>query len=316
MSSKDWLLKLWAMEMTNDSYHIPVLLHDAVEMLVQDEAGVYVDVTFGGGGHSREVIGKLTANGKLVAFDQDQDAQNNLIDDSRFEFVAQNFSFVKNNLRLLGLYPVDGLLADLGVSSHQFDTAERGFSFRFEADLDMRMDRQSSLSAKTILNEYSEEDMARVFWLYGELRNSRKLARVIVQARSEAKIKTVDQLKQVIRGLVPEVKQKKFLAQVFQALRIEVNDEMEVLRLLLEQLSDVIKKGGRVVFITYHSLEDRMVKNFIKTGNVAGELEKDFYGNVIRPFKEVNRKPILPTEEEVELNPRSRSAKMRVAERI
>jgi 16S rRNA (cytosine1402-N4)-methyltransferase len=304
------------MEMTNDSYHIPVLLHDAVEMLVQDEAGVYVDVTFGGGGHSREVIGKLTANGKLVAFDQDQDAQNNLIDDSRFEFVAQNFSFVKNNLRLLGLYPVDGLLADLGVSSHQFDTAERGFSFRFEADLDMRMDRQSSLSAKTILNEYSEEDMARVFWLYGELRNSRKLARVIVQARSEAKIKTVDQLKQVIRGLVPEVKQKKFLAQVFQALRIEVNDEMEVLRLLLEQLSDVIKKGGRVVFITYHSLEDRMVKNFIKTGNVAGELEKDFYGNVIRPFKEVNRKPILPTEEEVELNPRSRSAKMRVAERI
>lgn len=302
--------------MTNDNYHIPVLLHDAVEMLVQDSAGVYVDVTFGGGGHSREILNRLDGNGKLVAFDQDQDAKNNLVDDARFEFVPQNFSFVKNNLRMLGLYPVDGLLADLGVSSHQFDTAERGFSFRFDADLDMRMDRQAGLSAKKVLNEYGEEDLARVLWLYGELRNSRKIARVIVQARSEEKIKTVGQFKDVIRGLVPEVKQKKFLAQVFQALRIEVNDEMEVLRLLLEQLADVIKEGGRVVFITYHSLEDRMVKNFIKTGNVEGKLEKDFYGNVIRPFKEVNRKPILPNDEEIERNPRSRSAKMRVAERI
>lgn len=302
--------------MTNDSYHIPVLLHDAVEMLVQDSAGVYVDVTYGGGGHSREILSRLDGNGKLVAFDQDQDAKNNLVDDARFEFVPQNFSFVKNNLRMLGLYPVDGLLADLGVSSHQFDTAERGFSFRFDADLDMRMDRQAGLSAKKVLNEYEESELARVFWLYGELRNSRKLARVIVQARSDEKIKTVGQFKDVIRGLVPEVKQKKFLAQVFQALRIEVNDEMEVLRLLLEQLADVIKEGGRVVFITYHSLEDRMVKNFIKTGNVEGKLEKDFYGNVIRPFKEVNRKPILPNDEEIERNPRSRSAKMRVAERI
>lgn len=302
--------------MTNDSYHIPVLLHDAVEMLVQDNAGVYVDVTFGGGGHSREILSRLDGQGKLVAFDQDQDAKNNLIDDVRFEFVPQNFSFVKNNLRMMGLYPVDGLLADLGVSSHQFDTAERGFSFRFEADLDMRMDRQAALSAKKVLNGYEEEELAKVFWLYGEIKNSRKLARVIVRARSQEKIKTVGQFKDVIKGLVPEVKQKKFLAQVFQALRIEVNDEMEVLRLLLEQLADVIKLGGRVVFITYHSLEDRMVKNFIKSGNVDGTLEKDFYGNVIRPFKEVNRKPMLPNDEEIEINPRSRSAKMRVAERI
>lgn len=302
--------------MTNDSYHIPVLLHDAVEMLVQDCAGVYVDVTFGGGGHSREILSRLDVGGKLVAFDQDQDARDNLIDDPRFEFVPQNFSFLKNNLRMLGLYPVDGLLADLGVSSHQFDTAERGFSFRFDAELDMRMDRQASLSAKKVVNEYVEEDLAKVFWVYGELRNSRKLARVIVQARSENKIRTVGELKEVIAGLVPEIKQKKFLAQVFQALRIEVNDEMEVLRLLLEQLPDVIKEGGRVVFITYHSLEDRMVKNFIKTGNVMGDLEKDFYGNVLRPFKEVNRKPILPSDKEIEVNPRSRSAKMRVAVRI
>lgn len=285
-------------------------------MLVQDNAGVYVDVTFGGGGHSREILSRLDGEGKLVAFDQDQDAKNNLIDDARFEFVPQNFSFVKNNLRMMGLYPVDGLLADLGVSSHQFDTAERGFSFRFEADLDMRMDRQAALSAKKVLNEYEEGELAKVFWLYGEIKNSRKLARVIVRARSQEKIKTVGQFKEVIKGLVPEVKQKKFLAQVFQALRIEVNDEMEVLRLLLEQLADVIKSGGRVVFITYHSLEDRMVKNFIKSGNVDGELEKDFYGNVIRPFKEVNRKPMLPNDEEIEINPRSRSAKMRVAERI
>nr|WP_258543819.1 16S rRNA (cytosine(1402)-N(4))-methyltransferase RsmH [Parvicella tangerina] len=302
--------------MTNDGYHIPVLLHDAVEMLVQDGAGVYVDVTFGGGGHSREVLNLLGDEGKLVAFDQDQDAKSNLIDDGRFEFVPQNFSFVKNNLRMLGLYPVDGLLADLGVSSHQFDTAERGFSFRFDAELDMRMDRQATLSAKVVVNEYEESELANVFWLYGELRNSRKLARVIVQARSEKRIVTVGQFKDVIKGLVPEMKQKKFLAQVFQALRIEVNDEMEVLRLLLEQLEHMIKVGGRVVFITYHSLEDRMVKNFIKTGNVKGKLEKDFYGNVIRPFKEVNRKPILPSDKEIEINPRSRSAKMRVAERI
>ncbi len=300
----------------NDSYHIPVLLHDAVEMLVQDTAGVYVDVTFGGGGHSLEVLKCLGQEGKLVAFDQDRDAQDNLVQDSRFEFVPQNFSFVKNNLRMLGLLPVDGLLADLGVSSHQFDTAERGFSFRFEAKLDMRMDRDAALSAARVVNEYEEEELAKVFWLYGELKNSRKLARVIVQSRTEKRIQTVGELKEVIAGLVPEVKQKKFLAQVFQALRIEVNDEMEVLRLLLEQLPDVIKEGGRVVFITYHSLEDRMVKNFIKAGNIAGELNKDFYGNVLRPFKEVNRKPIIPSEDEIERNPRSRSAKMRVAERI
>lgn len=304
------------MAMTNDNYHIPVLLHDAVEMLIVNPSGVYIDVTFGGGGHSREILNNLNSQGCLVAFDQDQDAQRNLIEDQRFLFVPQNFSFVKNNLRMMGKYPADGLLADLGVSSHQFDTAERGFSFRFDADLDMRMDRKAKLDAKKVLNEYEEEKLANMFWLYGELNNSRKIARQIVAARQNAKIKTVGELREVLKYLVPEVKQKQFLAKVFQALRIEVNEEMEVLRLLLEQLSDVIKVGGRIVFITYHSLEDRMVKNFIRSGNVEGIMEKDFYGNVLRPFKEVNRKPILPDNEEIELNPRSRSAKMRVAERI
>lgn len=302
--------------MTNDNYHIPVLLHDAVQALVINPAGVYVDVTFGGGGHSREILSCLKEQGELIAFDQDKDAQRNLIDDDRFHFVPQNFSFVKNNLRMMGKYPADGLLADLGVSSHQFDTAERGFSFRFEASLDMRMDRSAALDARKVLNTYEEGRLAEMFWLYGELNNSRKIARTIVAKRKDTPIKTVGQLCDVIAGLVPEMKRKQFLAKVFQALRIEVNEEMEVLRLLLEQLDGVIKKGGRIVFITYHSLEDRMVKNYIRSGNVKGELEKDFYGNVLRPFKEVNRKPILPSVEEIELNPRSRSAKMRIAERV
>lgn len=302
--------------MGNSEYHIPVLLHDAVKMLITDIDGVYVDVTFGGGGHSSEILNQISNKAKLVAFDQDVDALENLIDDERFVFVPQNFAYVKNNLRLNRLYPVDGLLADLGVSSHQFDTAERGFSFRFDADLDMRMDKKVSLDAKKVLNEYDEVKLFEVFKLYGELKNARSIASRVVYKRADKPFKTIEDLKSALFNLAPRMKENRFFAQVFQALRIEVNQEMEVLKLLLEQMSDVIKEGGRIVFITYHSLEDRMVKNFVKTGNVAGVLEKDFYGNVLRPFKEVNRKPIISDEEELLSNPRARSAKMRVAERI
>lgn len=302
--------------MGNSEYHIPVLLHDAVKMLVKDADGVYVDVTFGGGGHSSEILNQISNKAKLVAFDQDADALENLIDDERFLFVPQNFAYVKNNLRLNRLYPVDGLLADLGVSSHQFDTAERGFSFRFDADLDMRMDKKVPLDAKKVLNEYDEVRLFEVFKLYGELKNARSIASRVVYKRADKPFRTIEDLKSALFNLAPRMKENRFFAQVFQALRIEVNQEMEVLKLLLEQMSDVIKEGGRIVFITYHSLEDRMVKNFVKTGNVAGVLEKDFYGNVLRPFKEVNRKPIISDEEELLSNPRARSAKMRVAERI
>lgn len=302
--------------MGNSEYHIPVLLHDAVKMLITDTSGIYVDVTFGGGGHSSEILNQISTDAKLVAFDQDVDALDNLLDDERFVFVPQNFAFVKNNLRLHRLYPVNGVLADLGVSSHQFDTADRGFSFRFDAELDMRMDKKVSLDAKKVLNEYDEVKLFEVFKLYGELKNARSIASRVVYKRADKPFRTIEDLKSALYNLAPRMKENRFFAQVFQALRIEVNQEMEVLKLLLEQMSDVVKVGGRIVFITYHSLEDRMVKNFVKTGNVAGELEKDFYGNVLRPFKEVNRKPIISDEEELELNPRARSAKMRVAERI
>ena len=304
------------MTMGNNEYHIPVLLHDAVKMLITDAAGVYVDVTFGGGGHSSEILNQISADAKLVAFDQDADALDNLLEDERFIFVPQNFAFVKNNLRLHRLYPVDGVLADLGVSSHQFDTADRGFSFRFDADLDMRMDKKVALDAKKVLNEYDEVKLFEIFKLYGELKNARSIASRVVYKRADKPFKTIEDLKRALYNLAPKMKENRFFAQVFQALRIEVNQEMEVLKLLLEQMSDVVKEGGRIVFITYHSLEDRMVKNFVKTGNVAGVLDKDFYGNVLRPFKEVNRKPIISDEEELERNPRARSAKMRVAERI
>lgn len=304
------------MIMGNNEYHIPVLLHDAVEMLITDAAGVYVDVTFGGGGHSSEILNQISAGGRLVAFDQDADALSNLLEDERFLFVPQNFAFVKNNLRLHSLLPVDGVLADLGVSSHQFDTADRGFSFRFDAELDMRMDKKMDLDAKKVLNEYDEAKLFEVFKLYGELKNARSIASRVVYKRADKPFKTIEDLKNALYNLAPRMKENRFFAQVFQALRIEVNQEMEVLKLLLEQMSDVVREGGRIVFITYHSLEDRMVKNFVKTGNVAGVLEKDFYGNVLRPFKEVNRKPIVSGDEELERNPRARSAKMRVAERI
>jgi len=300
----------------NKDYHIPVLLKPSVDELVQDVDGVYVDVTYGGGGHSAEILSRLSDRGSLVAFDQDLDAEANLSKDPRLTFVRQNFSFYQNYLRALKKLPVDGVLADLGVSSHQFDVAERGFSFRFDAGLDMRMNRDTELTALDVVMNYEEPELLRVFREYGELKNAYSVASRIVYRRKDEVIDTIEKLKSVLESLAPRGKFNTFYAKVFQALRIEVNDEMGVLREFLEKSTDVIAEGGRLVVITYHSLEDRMVKNFIKSGNVAGKLEKDFYGNVIRPFREVNRKPIIPGEGEIELNNRARSAKMRIAERL
>ncbi len=304
------------MLVANNEYHIPVLLSPSIDALVGNPDGVYVDVTFGGGGHSSEILSRLSEKGSLVAFDQDLDAESNLLEDSRLSFVRQNFSFYQNYLRSLKKLPVDGVLADLGVSSHQFNVAERGFSFRFDAGLDMRMNRDTDLTAMDIVMKYDESELLRVFREFGELKNAYSVASRIVYRRKDDVIDTIEKLKTILESLAPRGKFNTFYAKVFQALRIEVNDEMGVLREFLEKSKDVIKKGGRLVVITYHSLEDRMVKNFIKSGNVKGELNKDFYGNVERPFKEVNRKPIIPSEEEIELNNRARSAKMRIAERI
>lgn len=302
--------------MTENKYHIPVLLKDSVGNMIVDPNGVYVDVTFGGGGHSRYVLSCLE-EGRLIGFDQDEDAERNLMDDERFTFVRQNFGFMKNYLRMIpGALPVDGVLADLGVSSYQFDTAERGFSFRFDAELDMRMNRDVAKTAKDVLMMYEEADLRYVFKVYGELSNAYKIARRVVDRREEGELSTIGDLKSLMKGLYLPHKEHTFFAKLFQALRIEVNDEMKVLEKLLEQSVEVIKKGGRFSVITYHSLEDRMVKRFFKSGNVEGKLEKDFYGNLIRPFKEVNRKPIIPNEEEIKQNNRARSAKLRVAERI
>lgn len=296
-------------------YHIPVLLKESVDGLQIKPEGVYVDVTFGGGGHSREII-KHINKGKLVAFDQDDDAMPNLIDDKRFIFVNHNFRFLKNFLRYHHIDKVDGILADLGVSSHHFDNPERGFSFRFDGQLDMRMNQNTKVSAKNVVNEYGETELAKLFWEYGELKNSRKLARVIVEQRSLKTIETIKDFTDVLMPYLPKHAEHKFLAKVFQALRIEVNREMEFLKEMLLQTADVIKPGGRLVVITYHSLEDRIVKNFIRDGQFQGEVEKDFFGNRDVPFKAVNRKIIVPSELEIEQNNRARSAKLRIAERI
>jgi len=296
-------------------YHTPVLLNESVEGLLVKPNGIYVDVTFGGGGHSSEII-KHIKKGKLVGFDQDDDALPNLIDDKRFIFVNHNFRFLKNFLKYHKIDKVDGLLADLGVSSHHFDDPERGFSFRFDGDLDMRMNKSANVSARNVVNEYSEQDLARIFWEYGELKNSRKLAKAIVEKRGELNIKTTKEFTDVLMPYLPKHSEHKFLAKVFQALRIEVNREMEFLKDMLLQTIDVIKPGGRLVVITYHSLEDRIVKNFIKNGHFKGAVEKDFYGNAVVPFKAVNRKVIVPSEEEIKENNRARSAKLRIAERI
>lgn len=296
-------------------YHIPVLLNAVIEGLNIDPTGTYVDATFGGGGHSRAIFEKLTT-GKLIVFDQDADAEKNIIDDERFIFVRQNFKFLKNYLKMYRSTPVDGILADLGVSSHQFDSADRGFSIRFDAELDMRMDQDAKLSARTIVNSYERDALSDVFYKYGELRNSRKLSAVICKKREEEEILTADQLKTLLSPFAGGHKQNQFYARVFQALRIEVNSELEVLESFLQQTSDVLKPDGRLVIISYHSLEDRLVKNFMKTGKFSGELEKDFFGNPIRPYKTVNSKPIIPDDEEIERNNRARSAKLRIAKRL
>ena len=294
------------------NYHNPVLLNESIDALDIKEDGVYIDVTFGGGGHSKEILNRLGENGRLFAFDQDPDAQQNIIDDNRFVLIGENFRFISRFLRFYGIRKVDGILADLGVSSHQFDEADRGFSTRFDADLDMRMDQKSDLSAKKIINKYSEERLADILFLYGELRNARMLAKKIVEARQEEAINTSFQLKEVLKEFLPEAKEHKILAQIFQAVRIEVNQELEVLKEFLEQMPGLLNKEGRLSVISYHSLEDRLVKRFIRTGLFVGEPEKDFYGNFTVPLKKVG-KLIVPNRDEIKLNNRARSAKLRIA---
>lgn len=301
--------------MTDTAYHIPVLLHESVSGLNINPTGDYADVTFGGGGHSREIFRHLTT-GRLFGFDQDEDAVANAIRNERFFFIRHNFRYLRNFLKYYGVEKLDGILADLGVSSHDFDVPERGFSFRFDAPLDMRMNRDGSLTAADIVNSYSEEQLIFLFKEYGEVQNAYRLTKEIVKARSEKAIKTIARFKEVIAPCVPAAIETKYLAKVFQALRIETNNELGVLRDFIEQTSDLLKPGGRLVVITYHSLEDRLVKNFMKTGNLAGNQEKDFYGNVKTPFQIITRKIVVPDEQEIERNPRARSAKLRIAEKI
>ena len=296
-------------------YHVPVLLQACVDGLVADPAGVYVDATFGGGGHSREIVSRLSPEGHLYGFDQDADAAANAIADGRFTFVRSNFRYLKNWMRYYGLERLDGVLADLGVSSHHFDDAERGFSFRFDGKLDMRMNRLARLTAADVLNDYSEERLADIFYLYGELKSARRLAALVAAARAVRRIGTTEELAEVVKPAIGRDREKKDLAKLFQALRIEVNQEMDALREMLAAATELLRPGGRLVVLSYHSLEDRMVKNLIKTGNVEGKREADFYGNVDCPLRAVNNKVIVPGEEEQSENPRSRSAKLRIAEK-
>lgn len=296
-------------------YHNPVLLQETVDGLDIKPNGVYVDVTFGGGGHSREILKRLGPNGKLIAFDQDKDALANTIDDSRFLLIHQNFRLMKRFLRFHGYKTVDGILGDFGVSSHQFDVAERGFSTRFEADLDMRMNRDSNFSAFTVVNKYEEDQLRNVLSNYGELRNAAAMARVIVEARTEDKIKTSEQLKKILSRFLPAHRENKILAQIYQAIRIEVNQELEALKEFLLQTYDVLEPGGRISLISYHSLEDRLVKRYIRSGLFEGEPEKDVFGRVEVPFKAVG-KFIIPSGDEIKENNRARSAKLRIAEKI
>lgn len=299
----------------NTTYHIPVLFKESVDALQINPAGTYVDVTFGGGGHSREIFSRLNEQGKLIVFDQDPDAKKNVWEAPNFYFVPANFSFLKNHLRLLGVNKIDGLLADLGVSSHQFDEAGRGFTIREDAALDMRMNQNAELSAFKVVNEYDEAALTSIFKNYGDLNNARLLAREILLKRSEKPIKSTGELMAVLSRFAPKFKDHKFFAQVFQAIRIEVNQELEVLKNLLVQATDLLAPGGRLVVISYHSLEDRLVKNFMKRGSFEGEVEKDFFGNVLKPLTEVVRHPIVPSEEEIQRNTRARSAKLRIAEK-
>lgn len=303
------------MENEELTYHIPVLLTPSVDGMNIRPDGTYVDVTFGGGGHSREILSRLGDGGRLLGFDQDEDAEQNIVDDPHFIFVRSNFRYLHNFLRYHGIEEVDAILADLGVSSHHFDDSERGFSFRFDGALDMRMNKRAGQTAADLINNYDEERLADIFYLYGELKNSRKLASALVKARATRKITTIAEFLEVVKPFFGREREKKELAKVFQALRIEVNQEMEALKEMLYAATEALKPGGRLVVITYHSLEDRMVKNIMKSGNVEGKTEKDFFGNVQSPFRLVNNKVIVPDEAEIERNPRSRSAKLRIAEK-
>lgn len=296
-------------------YHVPVMLNECLEGLKINSKGTYIDVTFGGGGHSRAIFEQLDEDGLLIAFDQDPDAEKNTWEAKNFKFVAANFAFIQNHLRMMGIKQVDGVLADLGVSSHQFDTETRGFSIRSEHELDMRMNQNGTLSAKNVVNNYEESELLRVFRNYGEINNARKLVNEIISARNSKKIKTTQELVAIASRCAQRNKENRYLAQVFQAIRIEVNDEMSVLRQFLEQCENILKPEGRLVVMSYHSLEDRMVKNYMKRGSIDGKIEKDFFGNVLKPFTEIVRHPIIATEEEVEKNNRARSAKLRIAER-
>lgn len=297
------------------TYHIPVLLKESIEGLNLKKGGIYVDVTFGGGGHSKEILRQMDKSCRLFSFDQDEDAERNIVDDDRFTFVRSNFRYIKNFMKYHGVDKVDGILADLGVSSHHFDDSERGFSFRFDGKLDMRMNKRAGMTAADIVNNYDEERLANLFYLYGELKNSRKLASVLVKRRAVQPFDTIGDFLEVVKPLYGKEREKKELAKVFQSLRIEVNQEMEALKEMLYSATEILKPGGRLSVITYHSLEDRMVKNIMKTGNVEGKMEQDFFGNVQTPFKLVNNKVIVPTDEEINSNPRSRSAKLRIAEK-
>lgn len=301
--------------MTMQQYHNPVLLKETVDGLDIIENGTYVDVTFGGGGHSKEILKRLGKDGRLIAFDQDQDALLNRIDDSRFTLINENFRYVKRFLKFHGVMSIDGILADFGVSSHQFDIPDRGFSTRFEANLDMRMNQQDQLSAFNVVNEYGEEQLRQVFWQYGELRNASALAKTIVEERKENEIITSEQLKSILKKYLPPRKENKILAQIYQAIRIEVNQEIEVLKEFLLQTPEIVKVGGRMSFISYHSLEDRLVKRFIRSGLFEGEPEKDVFGNISVPLKKIGSL-IVPSQEEIKLNNRARSAKLRIAEKL
>ena len=301
---------------TAETYHVPVLLHESIDGLAIKSGGIYVDVTFGGGGHSKEILRRLDEKAHLYSFDQDPDAEKNIVNDDRFTFVRSNFRYLKNWMRYYGVDHIDGLLADLGVSSHHFDDETRGFSFRFDAPLDMRMNKRAGTTAAEILNTYDEEQLADIFYIYGELKNARKIASIIAKTRNEKKIETTGDLMSATEKLFQREREKKEMAKMFQALRIEVNHEMDALKEMLNGAKDLLGEGGRLSVITYHSLEDRIVKNMMKAGNVEGKIKQDFFGRIEAPFRLINNKVIVPSDKEQQQNPRSRSAKLRIAEKI